>query len=547
MGWLLGWARRVAFVPIILASALLLFGYQARMRLVDQKGSYCHHLDEHLWTTQAIRMLKTGDLNPHRFTKPSVMVYLDTASFAVGILKAGMKGLPVPALADLREGGYPYYTSASMVRVARQIYALLSMASIGMVGLLARHLYRKMNPAPPDLKRRIPFISAENAIGLLAVGTALLSEFYLRYSYLYLGVDILGCFFALLTISYVVLAPPSTRATSFAVVSGILSGLCLGTKYNLYPIAVPVLLAVLFRYRASRFSLSLMFVVSLVVTFLFTTPYAIFDLPHFVEAAVAEARHYARGHGGHDATPGLSLFAAYGRPVVTAYGPALPLLGLVGAGAAFKRAPKQTLLVLCYPLLLWIYMSGQRVIFTRNLLILQLFVPLFAAVGISWLAREIPLFLTKRGAPVPLREFAVPLVALLALATVPWARVRDAYLAPVESRVDLSQWLAARPERAILMPTEVEFDPRSLAGKELAFYTAQGAKLSELRRKNPDVLIVVPVFEGKIEAPRGSKSEVLWSGGKNRVLASPERFSGSHISDGDPKMLVYRNPWARQK
>lgn len=526
---------------------MLLFGYQARMRLIDQAGSYCHHMDEHLWTRQAIRILKTGDLNPHRFTKPSVMVYLDTAGFALGLLKTGMKGASVPAISELRAGGYPYYTSSSMVRVVRQIYAMLSIASIAMVGLLARHLMRKMGPASRAhglTSSDRPIVSQENAAGLIAVGTTLLSEFYLRYSHLYLGVDILGCFFGILTISYVVLARPSTDRAAFAVVSGVLAGLCLGTKYNLYPIAIPALLGIFFRHRARFLSSSVLFLVSFVLTFLLTTPYAILDLPHFVESAVAEARHYSRGHGGHDATPGLTLFLAYGRPVVTAYGGGLVLLALVGVGVALRRVPRQAILILSFPLLLWIYMSGQRVIFTRNLLILQLVLPIFAAMGFLGLAGAVRQFLVMRGAPSVTRRFVVPLIALAALLVAPWSRILGGYRDRVESRSDLSAWVLTRPETKILIPEEVEFDPRSLPGKKIVPYEAHDAKLADLRRKNPGALILAPVFEGKAKAPHGSKSDVLWSGGKNRVRTDRERFSGSHISDGDPKMIVYRNPWA---
>src|SRR5690606_19320964 len=102
--------------------------------------------------------------------------------------------------------------------------------------------------------------------------------------------------------------------------SGILCGLCLGTKYNLYPIAVPALLALGFRHRQRLLSSSVLFFVALVVTFLMTTPYALLDLPSFVGSAAAEARHYARGHAGHDTTPGLSTFLDYGKPLSTSYG-----------------------------------------------------------------------------------------------------------------------------------------------------------------------------------------------------------------------------------
>src|SRR5690606_29763951 len=172
----------------------------------------------------------------------------------------------------------------------------------------------------------------------------------------------LGCFFALLAISYFVMAPATTRPPTFAIVAGVHAGLCLGTKYNLYPIVAPALLAIAFRHRDRLLSSSVLFFLALGVAFLVTTPYALLDLPSFVGSAAAEARHYARGHSGHDTTPGLSTFLDYGEPVLASYGLGFVLLALGGLWGLFRKVPKETALIVLYPLLLWIYMSGQRVI-----------------------------------------------------------------------------------------------------------------------------------------------------------------------------------------
>lgn len=546
-GWVSALASRgrsLGLVPLVLAFGMIAFGYQARMGLADQAGPYCRHLDEHLWTKQAIRILKTGDLNPHRFTKPSVMVYLDTASFALGYLKIGMSGENLPPLEELREGGYPYYTNPKVVRMARQVYALLSLGALAMAALLARHLMKKLDEAAPprseaQAARGEAWVSRPDAVGLSAFGVGLLSEFYLRYSHLYLGVDILGCFFALLAISYFVMAPATTRPPTFAIVAGILGGLCLGTKYNLYPIVAPALLAIAFRHRDRLLSSSVLFFLALGVTFLVTTPYALLDLPSFVSSAAAEARHYARGHSGHDTTPGLSTFLDYGKPVLVSYGLGFVLLALGGLWGLFRKVPKETALIVLYPLLLWIYMSGQRVIFTRNLLILQLMLPIFAVLGVLVAAALLRDLAQKRGLEERFQGFALPLVLSLALLVVPWSKVIEGYEGPGESRVELADWLSQRSERVILMPNEAEFDPRTVEDKELVSYDARGTRISDLRGRNGDVLIVAPVFEKGHKTLKGDLGELLWSGGKNRVRLDVEYFSGSRVSSGNPKLVVY--------
>ncbi len=546
-GWVSAFASRarsLGLVPLVLAFGMIAFGYQARMGLADQAGPYCRHLDEHLWTKQAIRILKTGDLNPHRFTKPSVMVYLDTASFALGYLKLGMSGENLPPLEELREGGYPYYTAPKMVRVARQVYALLSLGALAMAALLARHLMKKLDEAAPprseaQAARGEAWVSRPDAVGLSAFGVGLLSEFYLRYSHLYLGVDILGCFFALLAISYFVMAPATTRPPTFAIVAGILGGLCLGTKYNLYPIVAPALLAIAFRHRDRLLSSSVLFFLALVVTFLVTTPYALLDLPSFVSSAAGEARHYARGHGGHDTTPGLSTFLSYGEPVLASYGFGWVLLAFGGAAIALRKVPKEAILIALYPLLLWIYMSGQRVIFKRNLLVLELMLPIFATVGVVGGARRLRHFVRDKGLDRRLELAALPLVAAFALMLLPWSTVVEGYKGAGESRLELAAWLSKRPEKVVLMPTEVEFDPRTAGDKELVSYEARGARLSDLRKKNAGALIVAPIFDKGGKAPKGDSAEVLWKGGKNKVSPELGTLTRSRVSSGNPRIAVY--------
>ena len=89
------------------------------------------------------------------------------------------------------------------------------------------------------------------------------------------------------------------------------------------------------------------------------------------------------------------------------------------------------------------------------------------------------------------------------------------------------------------MPNEAEFDPRTVEDKELVSYDARGTRISDLRGRNGDVLIVAPVFEKGHKTLKGDLGELLWSGGKNRVRLDVEYFSGSRVSSGNPKLVVY--------
>ncbi len=110
--------------------AMLSASFFARQAYMERGLPYCHHVDENTWTERSIHMLKTSDLNPHRFTKPSVMVYLNTAGLALGLVRAGAHQGEVYQPKDLNDSGYPFYNSPTAIRTVRTIYSLLSVTAM---------------------------------------------------------------------------------------------------------------------------------------------------------------------------------------------------------------------------------------------------------------------------------------------------------------------------------------------------------------------------------------------------------------------------------
>lgn len=543
-----GWwraARWVRILPLVLAGALLVFGYQARMRLVDQALPYCQHIDEHTWTQIAIRMMKTGDLNPHRFTKPSVMVYLDTAAFSLGMLKAGMSGAKLPALETLHEGGYPYYSSPAMIRTTRQVHALLSLVPLTFAALISRRiaadLMKKWEESGSKGAQRLPQVSIPDLVGLTTLGLGLLSATYLKYSHWYLGVDLIGCVAAMATIAYLLLHPQATRALTFAIVAGLLSGLCIGTKYNLYPIAASVVLTIGFRYRAAWVSTSVVFAATMVATFIATTPYALLDLPAFVSSAAGEAYHYATGHGKYSREPGLPAFLAYGASLPQNYGWGLALAALVGVATTARYLPRSAGVVLSYPLLLWIYMAGQRAFFSRNLLVLQLILPIFAGVGllvlVTLLRRQILARAPERWLPHS-RSLALGILTFCVMLTCPWSSVAKGYKGQGESRNEAASWVRQRPEKVVLVAEELEMDVRTLGkSKRVVSFSMLGATFGSLKKEYPGALVLAPVIvpKGKFQVPEAGRLKVL---GQNAV--KKRKRGATRIRAGNPRLIIGR-------
>lgn len=538
------WLRRWPVLPLVFGVILLGVGYQTRMQAVDRMLPYCVHIDEHVWTQQSIRILKTGDLNPHRFTKPSVMAYLNTAGFALGLLREGMHG-KLPDLEKLHEGGFPYYSSSTMIRTVRQIYVVLSLASLVLCAFVARHFVQGSG----DRREGAPYgMSPGNLVALLTLGLGLLSPLYLALAVRYLNVDMIGCFANVCALSYFVLHPRQTKPHIFGVLAGVAVGFCLGTKYNYYPIFAPAFVVVAARYRAHWLSTSLLLVVSSVVTFLITTPYALLDLPAFAWSAAGEALHYTVGHqpgqkpnARHFVEAGLPMFAAYAGTMTTNYGLGVAGLAAFGLWKAVRLRALSTTVFVLYPLLLWLYMSKQRAFFDRNLLILQLMVPVFAAIGTLYAGQKLTEWTKSRPRLNGRWLVVAPAVVLaLALSTFPFSAYEKRVVGSDDSRRQVVTWLTEqRPSGGrVLVPNELELDPRTFPSKfKVTRYAALETDLQALRARHPGAVALVPVFSGSKSKAHRSSLQVF---GRNDVKTRKGGQWGAryHVLKGNPKFFV---------
>ena len=167
--------------------------------------------------------------------------------------------------------------------------------------------------------------------------------------------------------------------------------MAVGTKYNSALVVLPFLLAHLFvtsnmpggwlrGLLSGRLWLGL---AMMVVAFLATTPFAILDLPTFLNDVASVISHYKSGHTGHE---GDSNWLFYINTFVRT--DTLPtLLTIVGIALAFVRHRKADVLLLVFPMAFYLSMSDYRVNFTRNLLPILPFTSILAALPLVALAQ----------------------------------------------------------------------------------------------------------------------------------------------------------------
>ena len=523
-------ARNWRFGLSVAALLLVLLGSLAwRWTAISASLPYCRNVDEATWTQIAMRMVKTGDLNPHRFTKPSLQVYTMAAGFSLGLVRSG-SARDDASPRQLGDSAYPYYQLSKAVEVPKLIYGALSVGALALIGVIAWNIKR------------------DNRLLWLVPLLACLSTQYLVFSWSYMNVDILGAFFACATIAFLIiehkLDEAGASSLSRAAVAGILSGFTLGSKYNLFWIVVPcVLYAVLFS-RKRLLSRLVVYSVCLAFTFLLITPYALFDHSHFITQMAREARHYADGHRGFTVEVGWPAFFAYLQHYREEFGIPFLLLSVLGFGSMLSRDWKWTLIVLSFPALLLAYMCQQRAFITRNVIVTFLFIALCGATGLlvvldrahAWLVRS------RWFSDRPRLVYPVLAMVLFAVAaTLPWSRIAEAHSLNVETRTRVTRWIQQKvpKQTPILVDERLGMDARPLEGENSVQTLVLGSTKEEavqLRSGNPGATLVV----------KDLPTEFL-----NELLSHPEevavRYVGSQepYHDGrefNPALLVIRFP-----
>ena len=282
-------------ISAVLLLVIALVSLSARFRLIEESLPYCRHGDEMLWVTRANKILQTGDLNPHRFTKPGAHVYFMTAGLALGFVRASAN-LEVEELEELGTKVCTTFPVPEAIQVAKNMYALVSVLAMVLAGVLARRL----SGIPATLFLAPLFITASSS--------------YLLYSWSYMNTNVLGGFAILATIAYPLCARDGVKSQRKALLVGALAGLTIATKYNLFLILIPACLYFVLYHRDRWLSHSFLVVGVAILTFLAITPYALLDVHAFVRDVGAEAYHYAYGHADlskHTFEPGWPMFREY--------------------------------------------------------------------------------------------------------------------------------------------------------------------------------------------------------------------------------------------
>lgn len=175
----------------------------------------------------------------------------------------------------------------------------------------------------------------------------------------------------------------------------IVAGLATGTKYPAGLLLLPALVLMYWHTHSRLTLIKAMFIFS--ITYLITTPGTLLQPFKFWHNVEFEMWHYSFGHSKHTVSAGLDHLLKnieYLSTVQLSHFPliALVLFSLSGIGivALWRESRRLTLITLLFPLLYLLFMSLQKAMLVRNLLILVPFIAVYIGVGVGWLWDRFP-------------------------------------------------------------------------------------------------------------------------------------------------------------
>ncbi|HOQ33027.1 MAG TPA: glycosyltransferase family 39 protein [Candidatus Hydrogenedens sp.] len=272
---------------VLLLILIILFAFTVRYMYTKRGFPYLHNVDEPKIGSTALRMLKTGDLNPHFFNYGSLLIYINFLSDIVHYFY--LMGQPESAesyltsLNDIKinmDTGWPFTLShPSFYHWGRVIIAIFGTLTVFVTFLTTKYIFNKW-------------------VGLLSA--LFLAALDIHVKNVYLMPNIPVAFFVMITTLFSIIFIKN-KQTKYFIISLICVGLTIATKYNAgLIIIVPLIALVIVRFqRKDVVKPYLWYLIPVIpaITFLIVMPYAFLDIKTFLEHVGFEIRHYkVTGH-----------------------------------------------------------------------------------------------------------------------------------------------------------------------------------------------------------------------------------------------------------
>jgi len=351
----------------LLLAAAVAVGFALRLWNIGAGVPFAVGIDEPAIMSTVLRILKSGDYNPHFFEYPTGVVYFHLGVAVVRFLAGAMR--------------HGWYAVEQVGMGDFYLWSRIATATIGSATVVLLH----------QVGMRWGARHAVFAAGLFAVMPLSVREahFALTDTPLVFAVTLT------LLLSLRATEKPGLRRLLLA---GAAAGLCAGLKYNgLYAVVMPVIAALMAPAgdRTTRIRDLATVIVACVAAFFLTTPYAIIDLVGFLNGFGTQTRAFVPVQPGGKSTGLVYLqhfIANFGWPAFL-----LGMAGLVMTAIRVVRGPGHArfVLLLVFPLVFFNLITGWSFLFARYALPIVPFMCVWAAIatisGVSLLRRfDIP-------------------------------------------------------------------------------------------------------------------------------------------------------------
>ena len=326
-------------------------------------------VDEPEILDRAVRILRTGDFNPHFFDYPSLYIYLQALVAIPRFLWGAVSG---------EWGTLAAAPTTAFYLWARAVTAAFGTATVYLVYRCAR--------------------SWDEPTALVAAALMAVMPLHVRESHFALT-DVPATFFVALTWQLTLAADRRPDWRRFAL-AGAAAGLATATKYTaIFALLMPLLACMAPRTRLTRLQALGIVSAACAAAFLLATPYVLLDLPSFLDGFARLAAAYA------GPSPGEAPAITYAKHLQKAIGwPGAILLaaGFLLAIASIARGPDRLKWVLAVlpPALYYAFISRQHIVFARYVLPEVPFVVVLAAVAAVALLRACLRRLAPRAAVI---------------------------------------------------------------------------------------------------------------------------------------------------
>lgn len=410
--------RSDAFMLPVIALAVVL-----RFWAIDRGAPYLYHPDEHLVLHPALNIVRTGDLNPHWFQYPSLLIYLQA-----GVVAVLRPFVDAPLTTDPAVNHIGPWDAVP----AQWPFALGGRLVVAGFAVLGAWLLYRVGAG-----------YAQVPVGVAAALFLVSSPLHNESSHS-LTTDVPAATLLTAALLFSVRGAQSLELQPLAV-AGFFAGLAAGTKYTAgIVLLVPLLVALSVSLRASAQRVAAILTTA-AAGFLLACPFALLDFAAVWQGMMEQRHNYLRGYN-----PGGNwrwyLFYLYdvglGRPLAV-----MGVLGLLGAlvrifaaGTSWAERRLNAALI-AVPMSYFVLVSSYPSRAERNLIILLPFVCLLGA-DVGWRAVRRLGSRTLGQCRIAVAGFA--LVVLLVAAPSIVACVRyDRRLAQPDTRTLALQWIEA--------------------------------------------------------------------------------------------------------